>query len=435
VIVAAEKRALLNEGAWVAFGQIAAAFGALAGIRLLTEFLEPGVYGLVVLLLGIAAFGQNLVVTPLMQAVLRFHPESVQTGTIGILRAVSGKTVKYIAVCFAVAASLIGLLYGVATNQPIWFGVLVAGVFGVDSIRSFEVTLLNAARRQRMMAMWTAADAWLKPLAAIAAIIMLGADPVSVLFGYIAGSTVLVALIYSVVEPEGARQEDVRFGEADSELLKRKMWVYVIPLLPVAAACWVSSIGDRYLLAGMLGLREAGIYAATYALVARPFLMISSVAELTVRPIYYHALAARDGAHARAAWRGWLLFSLVVGGAGFVLIWLFKDIVVWLLLAEPYRAGVNLIPWIAAGYWLHVISHVYTRVCYAYHDTKAVLWIEGTGALLAVVVTIPAILSFGIAGAAMAVPVYFGGQLMVAMMLARRAERQSPKVSAGCALQ
>jgi O-antigen/teichoic acid export membrane protein len=425
------SRAILGEGAWVVAGQIGAALGALAGIRLLTEFLEPGVYGLAVLLLGIAAFGQNLVVTPFMQAVLRFHPESVQAGTPGRLRAVAGRTMRYIVASSAVAASLIGVLYGAATHQPIWLGLLVAGVFCVDSIRSFEVTLLNAARRQRTMALCLATDAWLKPLAAIVTIVIFDADAASVLLGYIAGSAVLLLLFYRVVEPEGTVQGGIPTNGPDPDALRRRLWVYATPLLLIAVAGWVSSIGDRYLLAGMLGLREAGIYAAVYALVGQPFLMMSGVAELTVRPVYYHALAVQDRARARVALRGWLVFSLVVGGMGLILIWLLKDMIVSLLLAEPYHVGADLMPWIAAGYWLLAVSHVYTRVCYAHDDTKAVLWIEVTGALLAMVVAIPAILSFGLVGAAIAVPIYFGGQLGVAVILARRAERPRPATVAG----
>jgi O-antigen/teichoic acid export membrane protein len=59
------------------------------------------------------------------------------------------------------------------------------------------------------------------------------------------------------------------------------------------------------------------------------------------------------------------------------------------------------------------------------NDTKAVLWIEATGTLLAVIMAILAILTVGMKGAAMAVPLYFGCQLVVSVVLARRAVRQN----------
>jgi O-antigen/teichoic acid export membrane protein len=417
------RREILREGAWVAFGQLGAALGALVGVRLLTEVLEPGVYGLVMLILGVAALGQGLGVTPFMQAVLRFHPESAQVGTVATLRAVTVNVVKKVIFVFAAISTLVGLLYGVATGQPVWLGVLVAGIFASDSLRSFETTLLNAARRQREMAWWSAADAWAKPLAAIAAVAVWSADAGTVLLGYLGGSVVLAGLVYHALDPEGMRQTGARNGRKDGDALRRRMWLYAIPLVPVAAAGWVSGVGDRYLIGGMLGLADAGIYAAAYALVSRPFLMMSSMLELTARPIYYQALGAGDGSRAGAALRGWIVLSVVGGGLGLILIWLLKDILAWLLLAEPYRAAASLMPWIAAGYCLLAVSHVFARVCYAYHDTKAVLWIEASGAVLAMAVMIPAILWFGLVGAAMAVPVYFGAQLGIAVMLARRADR------------
>src|SRR5437870_2512662 len=66
---------LMAEGAWIAIGQIFAIAGTLFGIRVLTEFLPPHVYGAVTLLLGITALGLGMLFNPVMQAILRFYPE------------------------------------------------------------------------------------------------------------------------------------------------------------------------------------------------------------------------------------------------------------------------------------------------------------------------------------------------------------------------
>jgi O-antigen/teichoic acid export membrane protein len=208
----------------------------------------------------------------------------------------------------------------------------------------------------------------------------------------------------------------------------RNLWSYALPLVPVAAAGWASGLADRYFVGGVLGLAEAGSYAAVYALVSRPFLMLSGVIEQTLRPVYYGAIAAGNSERSRVVLRAWLTLAALGGGIGFALaLLLHEEIAAWLL-AEPYRMSAGLMPWIAAGYWLLIISHVFTRICYAHHDTKSVFWIEATGALLAVAVMLPAIRLFGLAGAAMAVPVYFGAQLGLALMLARRSMRHRSSV-------
>jgi O-antigen/teichoic acid export membrane protein len=60
-------------------------------------------------------------------------------------------------------------------------------------------------------------------------------------------------------------------------------------------------------------------------------------------------------------------------------------------------------------------------VCFAHDATKSVLLSEATGAVLSGVVGFPMIYFYGLEGAAMAVPVYFGMQLLLSAYLARRA--------------
>jgi O-antigen/teichoic acid export membrane protein len=103
---------------------------------------------------------------------------------------------------------------------------------------------------------------------------------------------------------------------------------------------------------------------------------------------------------------------------------------VWLL-AEPYRQGAALLPWIAGGYWLLILSHVFERACYARRDTRAVLLIYAAGGMAALAVLYPAVSRFGMAGAAAAVPVYFGVQLLTAVSLNRWSRRYRRAPSCG----
>ncbi len=59
----------------------------LLGIRLLTEFVSPEVFGTVSLLIGIATLGSTLFCNPLLQAAMRFYPELAREGQVPRLRA------------------------------------------------------------------------------------------------------------------------------------------------------------------------------------------------------------------------------------------------------------------------------------------------------------------------------------------------------------
>ena len=55
------------EVAWVVIGQVGVALAMLIGVRLLTEFLSPDVYGTLALLMGLMALGRGLFCQPVLQ--------------------------------------------------------------------------------------------------------------------------------------------------------------------------------------------------------------------------------------------------------------------------------------------------------------------------------------------------------------------------------
>ena len=409
-------KGLLRDGAWVALGQVGAALGTLAGIRVLTEYLTVDVFGAVALMLGAAALAVSLSVNPLMQGLLRFHADAIRQGRLDALRAAVTPMLANIAASAGVLFVTAGLIQGVTQGTPLWLGLLVAGIFAVDAVRSMEFTFLNAGRRHRPMALWSAGEAWGRLLAAVALVIWWGGTVSSVLLGYLAASSLMLWTWYGSAREDTVvpgRHPGVRLTEDFTQSLRTYAW----PLVPVAVIAWISSSADRYVIAGLWGLKEAGLYAAAYGLVARPFLMLSSITELVARPIYYSAVADEDAARSGHILRIWLVVVTVCGGAGFMMFFLLSDVIAMWLLAEPYRQGAALLPWIAGGYWLLILSHVFERACYVHRSSYGVLLVYAAGGLAALVILYPAVSRFGMAGAAAAVPVYFGVQLLTAMSL------------------
>ena len=160
-------RKLLNEAAWVFAGQLTSAIGTLVGLRLVTEAVPPQVYGAAVLAIGIITLAQGAAVGPLMQAVLRFHlePTSGAAG-LGLRRVVvSALRQPVMVMCFALLL-IIGA-WALGAGEEYLLGPLCSILFLVEVVRSVEVTFLNAARKQRTMALLVTVDAWLRPIAAV----------------------------------------------------------------------------------------------------------------------------------------------------------------------------------------------------------------------------------------------------------------------------
>ena len=416
------KKRVITEGLWVSFGQGMAAFGTLIGIRLLTEFLSPEIFGAVSLLVGVGALVLGICCTPWMQAALRFYPESATTGQVHLLRRVVTKGMRNSVVFGIATLVVIGEFYSATFGESFAAPLLLAGLVLVDIVRTVETTFFNAARRQKPYALWTAAEAWMRPLLALVAVLMFGVATDSVLVGYLAASLVLLIVMLKGAEREGmgGQHSAANFNNE----MRQSIWMYAIPLVPLAIIGWITGLSGRYIIGGILGLKEAGIYAAAYGLVSRPFLILGHVVELTLRPLYQNAVSHHNHDHARKILIAWMVLLTVTAGVGLATIILWHEQIAALLLGEQYRSGARLLPWIAAGYYLLIVSYVYERVCYAYGKTRYVLVIQILGGVTCLAITTFAVMYWGLLGAVVAIPIYFGIQLIISMILAMSISRE-----------
>ena len=411
-------RRLLADGAWTIGGQLGAALGLVFGIRILTETLSPTVYGGVTLLMGIAMLGSNLFAMPVGQAALRFYPEAVVAGR---LRSLTTALRWYFRTTTALLVLLIlagGALYAHARHVPRLEFASLAGVVVMDVARMFDTCFLNAARRQRPYAIWSAAEAWLRPLTAVGFVAWFGESVTHVLVGYAVASAVTYAVMHWGAVPSTPPAATLGDESAEIAACKESIWHYALPLVPLAMVTWVSSLSDRFLIGGLRGLAEAGMYAAAYGLASRPLVVLSMSLITTLRPIYYRAVSAGDRVEAARTLRIWV--GLAVGGglAGALAIFIARRLIVTVALSREYRAGAALLAPIALGYTFWSVSQAYATVCLAFKRPAYSTWIEVMGAVAAVVIGIPMILWRGGVGAAWAVPLYYGVEMLLARRLA-----------------
>lgn len=414
------SRPLLRDASCVVAGQLLTAVGMLFGIRLLTEVVDSSTYGEVVLLLGLAALAMSVACGPLMQAALHFFPEHQSRGQSGLLRAALRRSFLRVLPWLLGATLALGAVQLGWAKGSIGAVVLLAIVFGCDCIRSMHTTLLNAARRHRRYAVWMVAEAWLRPLLAVLAVQLWGASALCVLGAYAAASLVLILLLAPRPETDSPTAD-----ASDSAALDRRIWRYARPLFPLGLVDWTNGVADRYLIGGLLSMSSAGIYAANYGLASRPFQLVSGSLELTLRPPYQAAVSAGDHARAARLLRHWFLAVTGIGLLGVGLIHVLRRPLGDLLLGADFRAGADLMPWIALGYALLAMAQVFQRVCFAHGDTRAVLAIQASAAAVGVIATAVGASGWGLTGAALAVPVCFAVQLAVSIAAARRTRRRA----------
>ncbi len=420
-------KVIFREGAWSAFGKITTAIGALIGVRFLTEFVPKEVYGKISLLIGIVTLGSNLFASPLISAAQRFHPEMVLSGKVQQLRRTIVDILKWAVGTLAGLILLGGLFVRFGTMSYLVF-VALAGFLVVQVMRNLEIGFLTAARRQKEVALWSSSEAWLKPAFAVLLVILLGDSPQSVLLAYfVAIGGILLCFHLLPLSVEGRGNPKVP-SETDTELTAN-IRRYAMPLVPLALVAWISTLSDRYIIAGMLGSASVGIYAACYGLLGMPFLMAGGIIGQTLRPPYYQAISAGNINLAKKLLRTQLAITALICGAGIVAIFFLRNVLAALLLAKEYRSAVSLMTYIAAGITLQVISQIFEGILIAYKRTGFLLIIHSFGAVVCVLSVYFLIRRFNLIGAAMACPVYYLSMLMLSMVMAKIALKKPKTIT------
>jgi O-antigen/teichoic acid export membrane protein len=411
---------LVSDGLWLVGGQGGVAIGTLVGVRLLTEATPPAVFGSVSLLLGVLTLCRNFFNFPFCQASLRYYSEAAGRGEVGVLRrVVFGYIGRSNALLAALATVLgIGFIAGGRPADLMLIAILVV-LLVVDNVRTAETDLLNAARRQRPFSILKVGEAWLKPLLALVSVALFGPSPIAVLLGYLVAAVLLYGSLFKLrsgrVGVGGPGRPEVAGAEAE---LRAKVWHFGLPLMPIAMLDWISQLSDRYLIGGLIGPAEAGIYIAAYGLMNQPFALAQLTMELVLRPHYFEAVASGDDRRAGVILRAWVASLAAVFAVGVVAIWFLSDPVAALCLGPRYRGAARLMPFIAAGSAMYFLSLTVEKVFYARQQTGRCLSIRVTGAVLSLAVGVPMILASGTLGAARAVPIYYGAQLAICLGVA-----------------
>ncbi len=410
-----KHRRLAGDAFWVLFGQLASAMALLAGTRILTELVTPDIYGQVALLNGFVALGVAVFSYPFICAGMRLLPECRDHQERADLhRVVFRLTARATLLAIALLVSG-GAFYGyVAQSYSILFamtGVLLA----VTVRRELGIQLLIGERKHRGASLWQTSDSILRPVSAILLVWWGGQKAEWVLLGYILASLISNTFWSLFQDPRPAKNKRptiVRSFNTD-------VWAYALPLIPMELIFWVNGLGDRYVIGYFMTAAEVGLYAATYMIINEAFNRSAMVLLRIFQPVYFQSCAlnqAREGF--RILWV-WIACVLALGFIGVTLLLMTGDWVATLVLAKSYHSAVDLMPAIAVGCALHALGTVVAQPLLANKRTRLLLLGRVCGVLTAAVSIPLMVKNFGLPGAAMANPIYFGVEFLVLAMLAK----------------
>ncbi len=410
-----KEKQLFGDAFWALFGQVVSACALLAGTRVLTELVTPDIYGQVALLNGFVALGVALFSYPFICAGMRILPECLNKGE---RAALFGVVARLTARATALAIALLvlgGVTYSYFSNSSFWL-FMPAGVLLIVTVRrELGIQLLIGERKQRGASLWQTSDSILRPLLAISLVWWGGQKAEWVLLGYIVAS-VVSNTVWSLVL--GAKPDNnKRF--IITRNFRTDVWAYALPLIPMELIFWVNGLGDRYIIGYLMTAAEVGLYAATYTIINEAFNRSAMVLLRTFQPVYFQYCSQyRIKEGFRILWI-WIGCVFVLGIIGVSLLLITKDWVASMVLAKSYHSAVELMPAIAIGCALHALGTVVAQPLLANKRTRLLLLGRVCGAVTAAISIPLMVKSFGLSGAAMANPIYFGVEALVLALLAK----------------
>ena len=410
-----QERQLFGDAFWALLGQLLSAFALLAGTRVLTELVTPDIYGQVALLNGFIALGVALFSYPFICAGMRMLPECLnnrdRTDLYGVVASLTTRST----VLAIVLLVLGGSIYSYIAQSNILLFVLAGILLAVTVRRELGIQLLIGERKQRGASLWQTSDSILRPLLAISLVLWGGAKAEWVLLGYILASF----LSNAVWARTHSAKADNSKRSTVARNFRREVWTYALPLIPMELIFWVNGLGDRYVIGYFMSAAEVGLYAATYMIINEAFNRSAMVLLRIFQPVYFQSCSLNQGREGfRVLWI-WIACVCALGIIGVSLLLITSDWVASVVLAKSYHSAAELMPAIAIGCSLHALGTVVAQPLLANKRTRLFLLGRACGAVAAAI-TIPLMVkNFGLLGAAMANPIYFGVETLVLAMLAK----------------
>jgi O-antigen/teichoic acid export membrane protein len=279
---------LSREFFWVCLGQATAALGAIVGVRLITHHLTPSAYGELALGMTVATLSQQTLLAPLSGALQRFFAPAQETGQISSYLSGVGYLLTRVVGLALVALAVLTIGIWVSGHAG-WLG-LVFGSFGFALIAGTSAVLdgMQNAARQRVVVAWHDGLApWLRFIAAVVLISLLGAFSSVAMLGYGLASVIVLFSQLLFFRRRISVMDTTRAVPAVTHEWIRKMYNYGWPFAITGLFSWVQGASDRWALQLFSSTSTVGLYAVLYQIGYYPISLVTNLITQLVMPVLF----------------------------------------------------------------------------------------------------------------------------------------------------
>ncbi len=337
-----------KEGAWVILGQVAAILGALVGVRILTETLDPASYGDLALGMTLATLVHQCVFGPLGHGATRFwSPAESEKAQPEYVATVRRLTVGAAAGVFAAGGLASVLLW--AADQKFWsvMTILACGFAMLRGVNSVLGGMQNAARQRIVVALHQGGEVWLRFLLAALLVTLTTSSGIVAMSGFLLAMLGIVAsqvfFFRKRVPVSGARPD----GDPQWQ---RRIRQFAWPFAVFGLFTWAQLASSRWSLEAFADTADVGYFAVLFQLGFYPMSILTAMVVQYLAPIFYQKAGdASDPVRTdRVQALGGRLTAaaIVLTCVATLLAFLLHDWVFRLLVAAEYRSVSHLLPWL-----------------------------------------------------------------------------------------
>lgn len=314
---------LSREFMWVVVGQAAALVGGIVGIKLLTGSLGTKGYGELALGQTVALLFNQVLFGPIGQSFKRFFSVFRERKQLSELFFFLRKLFLWLTPIILILSALIALFLGMSLSGKWGWLIFASAGFGLLSgANGIYQNMQNAARQRSIVALHQGVIKWLKPLAAVGMVMLIGQSGSAAILGFCIGTlTILISQRFFVHKIFKGK---IRTGK-NQQLISKTLLNYAYPFAIWGVVTWVQFSSDRWALQIFLGEREVGLYFALFQLSSVPILLAANLLNQLSIPIVFERIGdASDANRVHSALR-WIGVNVLILGI-FVL---FAIIITW----------------------------------------------------------------------------------------------------------
>jgi len=387
---------------WIILGQAFSMAGAIIGVRILTEFLPPKIYGELALGITITTFVGQIVMGPLGAGPGRFFAAARENNELGsFLKGIKKLILKTTGIILLFAFLIV--LFLIIINKKDWIGLIMAAFcFALLSGYNSILNSMQVAARQRLIVAWHQALAtWARFIFACGMIIWFGSKSSIAMLGY------SLAILMVLISQYWFFRRKILINNKSyclnsSHIWEDKMLSFSWPFATWGIFTWAQSASDRWALQKFASTKDVGIYSVLYQLGYYPITVFIDLTTQLLQPIFYQRVGdASDKTRLKNIHelnRKIVIFSLFLTFIGVFFALFFNKQIFKYLVAEDYRQISWLLPGMVMASGFFATAQIAAIYLLSDKDSKSLILPKIGSSIIGIILNISGAFLFGVKG-------------------------------------